>query len=183
MSTALLIIDLQNDYFPGGNLPLVDMEAAAEHAGELLAAFRAAQQPVIHLQHLSIRPGSTFFLPDTPGAEIHPAVAPLEHEPVLRKHFPNGFRETGLQAVLEAHGADALLVCGAMSHLCIDTTVRAAFDLGFRCSVAADACATRDLRFGDRPLPAADVHAAFMAALAAPFARVAPTAELLQTLT
>jgi len=182
MSTALLIIDLQNDYFPDGSLPLAGIEEAAARAAELLAAFRAAGRPVVHLQHLSIRPGSTFFLPDTHGAEIHAAVAPAGNEPVLRKHFPNGFRETGLQEILAAHGADRLLVCGAMSHLCIDTTVRAAFDLGLRVSVAHDACATRDLRFGERTVAAADVHASFMAALAAPFARVATTAELLQAL-
>jgi len=183
MTTALLIIDLQNDYFPGGSMELVGVEAAADRAALLLAAFRAAGRPVFHLQHLSVRPGSTFFLPDTPGAEIHASVAPRESEPVLRKHFPNGFRETGLLDILHAQGVESLLVCGAMSHLCIDTTVRAAFDLGLRCSVAADACATRDLQHDGQRVAAADVHAAFMAALAAPFARVKTAEELLQGLT
>ena len=66
-----------------------------------------------------------------------------------------------------------------MSHMCIDTTVRAAFDLGYRCQVAADACATRDLEFGGRRVAADDVHAAYMAALAAPFAEVLPSAQIL----
>ena len=87
-----------------------------------------------------------------------------------------------IQARLDALGVDALLICGAMSHMCVDSTTRAAFDLGYRCSVAADACATRDLEFAGRKIAAADVHAAFMAALALPFARVATTGELLEAL-
>ncbi len=182
MTTALLIVDLQNDYFAGGAMPLAGTEAAAAHAGRLLARFRDDGRPVVHLRHLSVRPGATFFLPGTQGAEIHPSLAPADGEAVIEKNYPSGFRDTDLKARLEALGVDALLICGAMSHLCIDTTTRAAFDLGYRCSVAADACATRDLEFGGRRVEAADVHAAFMAALALPFARVAATAELLESL-
>jgi len=182
MTTALLIVDLQNDYFTGGAMPLVGTEEAAVQAARLLERFREAGRPVVHVRHLSVRPGATFFLPDTPGAEIHPSLAPRDGEPVVEKNFPNSFRDTALQERLGELGVDALLICGAMSHMCIDTTARAAFDLGFRCSVAADACATRDLEFAGRKVQAADVQAAFMAALALPFARVAATSELLDSL-
>ncbi len=182
MSTALLIVDLQNDYFAGGAMPLVGTEEAAGRAARLLGRFRDDGRPVVHLRHLSVRPGSTFFLPGTPGAEIHATLKPRPGEPVVEKHFPSGFRDTDLQARLGDLGVETLLVCGAMSHMCVDTTVRAAFDLGFRCSVAADACATRDLEFAGRRVAAADVHAAFMAALAQPFARVATTEALLGAL-
>ena len=182
MTTALLIVDLQNDYFAGGAMPLAGTEAAAREAARLLARFRDDGRPVVHLQHLSVRPGATFFLPGTPGAEIHPSLTPREGEPVVEKNYPSGFRDTDLQARLDALGVEALLICGAMSHMCVDSTTRAAFDLGYRCSVAADACATRDLEFAGRKIAAADVHAAFMAALALPFARVATTGELLEAL-
>lgn len=182
MLTALLIVDLQNDYFAGGALPLVGTEEAARNAARLLARFREDGRPVVHLRHLSLRPGATFFLPGTQGAEIHSSLAPRDGETVVEKHYPSGFRDTDLQERLDALGAEALLVCGAMSHMCIDTTVRAAFDLGYRCSVAADACATRELEFSGRKISAADVHAAFMAALAQPFAGVATTGELLEAL-
>ena len=98
---------------------------------------------------------------------------------MITKHFPNAFRDTGLLDALRSGGVTDLLIAGAMSHMCIDATTRAAFDLGFGCTVASDACATRDLSFAGETIPAAQVHAAFMAALAVPYARVAPVDELL----
>jgi len=183
MTSGLLIVDIQNDYFSGGAMELVEMEAAAEHAVALLATMRDAGAPVIHVQHLAARPDATFFLPATPGAEIHPSVAPRAGEEVVRKHFPNAFRDTPLLDRVRAAGIDHLLICGAMSHMCIDATTRAAFDLGLRCTVASDACATRDLTFNDETVPASSVHAAFMAALAAPYARVIPTQQAVAALT
>lgn len=96
MSTALLIIDIQNDYFPGGAMELAGADAAAAQAAKLLAAFRERGWPIVHMQHVSARPGATFFLPGTPGVEIHAAVRPRPGETLLRKHFPNSFRETPL---------------------------------------------------------------------------------------
>lgn len=179
MTTALLLIDIQNDYFAGGAMALEGMDAAAANASKLLDAFRRRSAPVVHVRHLSVRPGATFFLPGTPGAEIHAAVSPRPGEPVVQKNFPNAFRATPLADVLREAGADTVVIAGAMSHMCIDATTRAAFDLEFRCTVAADACATRALEFEGRRIPAADVHAAFMAALAVPYARVAKTETIL----
>jgi len=182
MSYGLLIVDVQNDYFRGGAMELVGMEAAAERVAALLAAVRDAGVPVFHVQHLAARSDATFFLPATPGAEIHPSVAPRAGEEVVQKHFPNAFRDTPLRDRALAAGIDHLLICGAMSHMCIDATTRAAFDLGLRCTVASDACATRDLVFNGETVPASAVHAAFMAALAAPYARVIPTRQAVASL-
>lgn len=181
MKTGLLLIDLQNDYFPGGAMELVAAEAAVQNARRLLDLFREQQRPVIHVQHLSKRPGAGFFLPGTPGAEIHPLAAPLAGEALVQKHFPNSFRDTNLLALLKEQGIERLLICGAMSHMCIDATTRAAFDLGFTCTLAQDACATRELEFDGTKIPAAQVHAAYMAALAAVYAQVLPTTEILTT--
>ena len=175
MTAALLLIDIQNDYFADGKMALEGMAAAAANAQRLLAAFRDRERPVFHVRHLSVRPGATFFLPGTPGSEIHASVAPRAGEPVIEKNFPNGFRGTALLEALRDAGVGELLIAGAMSHLCIDATTRAAFDHGFRCAVAADACATRALEFAGRVVSARDVHAAFMAALAAPYAKVSTT--------
>ena len=179
MTQGLLIVDLQNDYFDGGALPLSGINEAADKAHELLTMFRDKGQPVFHIQHLSVRPGATFFVPDTDGAKIHPSVQPLEGESVTQKNFPNSFRDTDLLNTLKHSGVDELVICGAMSHMCIDATTRAAFDYGFSCTVIADACATRDLEFNGEKIPAAQVHAAFMAALAVPYADVVLTADLL----
>jgi len=183
MTTALLIVDLQNDYLPGGAMPLVGSDAAVAQAARLLARFRDDGRPIVHVRHLSVQPGATFFLPETPGAEIHPALHPAPGEPVVEKNFPNSFRDTTLQQQLKELDVDTLLICGAMSHMCIDTTTRAAFDLGYRCSVAADACATLDLEYAGHQVAAVDVHAAYMAALARPFANVDTTGALLDALT
>jgi len=182
MTTALVLVDIQNDYFPGGNMALDSMDAAAANAAKLLAGFRERGLPVFHVRHLSVRPGATFFAPGTPGAEVHASVRPAAGEPVVEKNFPNSFRGTSLLEQLRGANADGVVIAGAMSHMCIDATTRAAFDHGFKCTVAANACATRALAFEGRTIPARDVHAAFMAALTVPYARIAPTEEVLRAL-
>ena len=178
MKQALLLIDIQNDYFPGGAMELAGSpEAAAQTAG-LLAAFRRRSLPVIHVQHLADRPGATFFLPGTAGAGLHRSVPPLPGEPVFQKHFPNAFRDTPLLRHLREAGITRLVIAGMMTHMCIDTSTRAAADLGFECVLAGDACATRALAFGGTTVPAEQVQAAFLAALDGTFARVATAAGL-----
>jgi nicotinamidase-related amidase len=177
--TALILVDIQNDYFPGGKMPLEGIDVASINASRLLSRFRAKRRPVFHIRHLATQPGATFFLPDTPGSEIHPSVAPMADETLIVKHFPNSFRETSLLDQLKTAGIASVAVGGAMSHMCIDATVRAACDLGFQCLVAHDACATRALTFGLENAPAANVHAAFMAALSAAYAQVLSTEELI----
>ena len=183
MNRGLIIVDVQNDYFAGGAMELAGMDEAAVNCRRLLDAFRQAGAPLFHIQHLAAHPGATFFVPGSAGCEINPLVQPGDDETVIRKHFPSAFRETDLHRQLQAAALDELVICGAMSHMCIDTTTRAAFDLGYRCQLAADACATRDLEFDGRRVAAADVHAAFMAALASPFAQVMSTGELLAEMT
>lgn len=178
MNTALLIIDIQNDYFPGGAMELAGSVEAGARAGKLIAAFRQKALPVIHVQHISTYPGATFFLPDTKGVEIHPCAAPREGETIIQKHFPNSFRDTSLLEHLRAQKITHLIVAGMMTHMCIDTTVRAAADLGFACSLAHDACATKSLSFGGVTVAAASVQTAFLAALSGLFAKVQPVDEL-----
>ena len=178
MTRGLLIIDIQRDYFPGGAYPLVEPEAAAAAARRVLAAFRSAGEPVLHLQHVWDAEDATFMRPGTDGVEIHPDVAPLEGEMVITKAHPNSFRDTVLEKELRAVGADALVVCGMMTSMCVDATVRAAVDLGFDTTVVHNACATCDLEFGGESVPAASVHTAFLAALADGYAAVVSTDEL-----
>ena len=179
MMTALVLVDLQNDYFPDGAMPLVGIEAATRQAARALAHARLKGWSVVHIQHHSERPGATFFIPGTPGVEHHPAVAPANEEAVVVKHFPNAFRESALAAVLGVDDVSHLVICGAMSHMCIDATTRAAYDAGFHCTVLSDACATRDRAYNVEIVPSAQVHAAFMAALATPYAKVTSTDALL----
>jgi len=178
MNIALLLIDIQNDYFPGGAMELVGSVEAGQRAAMLLAAFRRKGLPVIHVQHISTRPGATFFLPDTQGAEIHECVAPQEGETIVRKHFPNSFRETPLLEHLRSRNITGLVIAGMMTHMCVDTTTRAAADLGFACQLAHDACATRALSFDGATVSAADVQTAFVASLNGFFAKVQSAGDL-----
>jgi nicotinamidase-related amidase len=182
MKSALILIDIQNDYFPGGAMELVGMTQAAAQARELLAACRQARLPPFHVQHIALGPGATFFRPDTPGVEINESVRPLPGEALIQKHYPNAFRETDLKEALQRAGVEELVIGGAMSHMCVDATTRAAFDYGFSCTVIHDACATRDLVFQGLTIPAAQVHGAFMAALGMRYARVLSVEDFLRGL-
>ncbi len=182
MSTALLLVDIQQDYFPQGRMELVAPSEASLEAKRLLAYFRKETLPVVHLQHVSTRKDATFFLPDTDGVNFHENVRPLVTETIIQKHFPNSFRDTELNECLQSRGVDGLVVCGMMSHMCIDATVRAAFDEGYSCLVAHNACATKNLSFDGVDIPASHVHGAYMAALAAVYAKVLAAADIIEIL-
>jgi len=176
--TALVVIDIQNDYFPGGAMELEGAEAAGAKAGIALRNFREKKLPVIHVRHLSVRPGATFFLPGTRGAEIHASVQPAAGETVLEKNFPNSFRNTRLKDLLDSQNIKNLVVAGMMTHMCVDASVRQAADLGYKVTLLGDACATRAQSYGGETVPARQVHAAFLAALNGFYAKVVNTHEL-----
>ncbi len=165
MKTALLVIDIQKDYFPGGKMELVNPLEAAQKAYMLLQCFREHKQKTVHIQHISLSPNATFFISGERGTDIHDSAAHFEGEPLVQKHYPNSFRETNLLDLLKGWGIERVIITGMMSHMCVDATARAAADFGFQVIIAEDACATRDLKFGDTTIPAEHVHKAFMAAL------------------
>jgi len=167
-TTALLIIDIQDFYFPGGKVPLVEPEAAAANAGKILAAFRAEGKPVVHVRH-----------DFEPGGSIHASVAPIEGEKVFTKSEVSCFNGTQVLAYLEEIGVKNLVIVGMQTHMCLEAATRAAHDLGFECVVIGDACATRDLKYGNRTVPAADVHASTLATLDRTYAKVVDTATFL----
>ena len=178
MPRALLLVDIQRDYFPGGAYPLVGSDAAADAAAGALARFRASAEPVIHVQHVWDAPDAQFFRPDSPGVAHDPRVAPAGDEPVIVKAKPNAFLDTELERRLRASGTDELVVAGMMTSMCVDATVRAAVDLGFSVTVLGDACAAPDLEHGGVEVPGTHVHAAFLAALADGYATVIESAAL-----
>jgi nicotinamidase-related amidase len=178
MKRALVIVDIQKDYFPGGKMELAGSMEASEKAKALLASFRDKGLPVVHIQHISSRRGATFFLPGTEGVKIHENVQPRDGEAVFEKHYPNSFRETPLLEYLRANNIAQLVISGMMTHMCIDATIRAAFDFGFECSLAYDACATRALAFGSITVPAEHVHASFVSALHGVYATAVATGDI-----
>ncbi|WP_136067507.1 cysteine hydrolase family protein [Modicisalibacter radicis] len=172
---AIIAVDIQNEYFPDGKLPLEDIETAVTNAAKVIEHARSATDLVIHVRHEAADSSRPFFTPGTQGVAIHPMVAPLDSETVLVKHFPNSFLETGLKELLDQQGIEDVVVIGAMSHMCIDATSRAASDFGYKTTIVHDACATRDLEFDGMTVPATQVHAAMMAALAFAYGTVITT--------
>ncbi len=165
LKTALLIIDIQNDHFTGGKHPLVNPLEAAQKAYMILQCFREQGGYHVHIQHISKKPDATFFISGDRGTDIHDSVAHFEGEPIVYKHEPNSFLNTDLFELLRGWEVERVVITGMMTHLCVDATARAAADLGFQVIVAEDACATRDLKYGDTTIPAEYVHKAFLAAL------------------
>ncbi len=171
MKEALLIIDVQNDYFPGGTNELHNPYEAEARISELIADSRECGRPVIYIQHIN-PPDDYFFLEGTHGAEISDRIRPGDGDKVIVKHFPNSFLETELDDHLRSLGVDTLIVCGMMTHMCVDTTVRAAMDHGYQVKLVADACATMDLEINGETIPAETVQKAFIASLEGVFATV-----------
>lgn len=177
--TALVLIDIQNDYFDGGKWPVANMQLIAANAAAILTFARKEGLSVFHIRHESPSETAPFFRPGTRGAQIHESVKPQDNEPVITKHRPNSFFETSLKQQLKAANITDLLICGAMSQMCVDATTRAGVDLGYAVTVIEDACGAKEQVFNEREIPAHDVHAAFMAPLAMSYARVIDTQSFL----
>lgn len=165
LPSALLIIDVQDFYFPGGKLPLFNSEAASEKASELLKLFRSQKIPVIHVQHKG-------------GGNIHKNVTPLPGEKVITKEEANSFAGTDLLDYLKFLEVKRLVICGMQTHMCVEAAVRAAYDYGFTVIIVQDACATRDLKWNERTISAGDIHASTLASLNRYYGSVADVADL-----
>lgn len=180
MNTALLLLEIQNDYFPHGRVPLEKSIEASAKAQMVLHAYRENKWPVIHVQHISTHPNASYFLPCTKGADFHANVTPSKNESIIKKHYPNSFKDTTLLNYLSKHKIDHLVVCGMLTHLAVDATVRAAYDFGFSCTVLHDACSARQLEFNHNVISALNVHQSFLAALQLVYATVLGTEDYLQ---
>ncbi|SCC73194.1 cysteine hydrolase family protein [Acinetobacter albensis] len=174
--SALLVIDLQNEYLPTGKLPLVNIEQTAANAVKVIAKARQEGTQVIYVQHIG-NAESPIFQPSSNGIEFQDTVKPQANETVVIKNHINAFLNTNLKEILDSNEVTELVVLGAMSHMCIDAAVRAASDFGYKVKVIHDACATLDLEFSGVNVPAAHVHATIMAAFEFAYAQVISTKD------
>jgi nicotinamidase-related amidase len=176
--SVLVLIDIQQDYFDAAKLPIPEAERVAGNAAVLLDFADAAGLPVLHVQHVSPA-GSGLFARDSAGVAFHPRVAPRAGHEVITKTLPSAFAGTELDAWLRERGIETLIVCGMMTHMCVDSTAREAAHRGYKAVVVADACATRDLPGPDgTTIPAATIHVSTLAALGDRFAEVLDVAQL-----
>lgn len=178
---ALLLIDIQNDYFKNGKMALDNAPIAGSNAALLLEHYRRNQWPVVHVQHIMEQSSAPFFIKESQGAKIHNLVNPMQKEPVVIKHYPSSFKETTLKEILDTQNITHLTIAGMMSNMCIDSTTRIACDLGYDCTVVHDACAAASLKFNGITVPSQHVHTAFMAALNTTFATMITTQEIISS--
>lgn len=176
MNTALLIIDVQNDYFSNGKCELFQSELALKVIKELLSRFRKRGLPIYFIQHIADREVD-FFVPETFGVDIHEQIRPLSSEKVIVKRVPNSFSGTNLQAELRKSSITKLVVCGMMTHMCVDTTVRAAKDLDYSVTLISDACTTKELEWQGTKYSADIVQNVYLASLSQKFAKVLTSKE------
>ena len=166
--TALLIIDIQDFYFPGGKAELVSPKFASQNAKILLNDFRKKQQLVIHVRH-------NF----EPGGKIHKDVTPLENEKVISKDEVNCFKGTDLLSYLKKNKIETLVIVGMQTHMCVEAAVRAGHDYDFNIILIHDACATKDLKFLDKTVKTKDVHNATLSTLKS-YAKIVDTKTFLK---
>jgi nicotinamidase-related amidase len=167
--TSLLIVDVQQFYFSDGFMPLENPEAASLNCKKLLQKFRGEDKMVVHVGHNTKK-----------DVDFHPDVAPLDGERVFYKDEVSAFNGTDLLPYLQENGVERLVVCGMMTHMCVEAAVRAAHDLGFECVLVSDACATRDLKYGDETVSAGDVHNATLGTIDRTYATVVDTKTFLE---
>ena len=169
--TALIIIDIQYFYFPGGSVPLFEPEKASKKASQVLNEFRKKDMLVIHVKHNA-----------KSGADIYPDVVPLVGEKVISKNEANSFNGTDLLSFLKRNKIKNLVIAGMQTHMCVEAATRAGYDLGFKCMVVEDACTTRDLKYGDKIVPAEEVHVSTLSSLSGYYAKITTTDEILKML-
>ncbi len=147
MTKALLVIDLQNDYFPGGKFPLWNTDVVLKNIERAIETANAQGVPVIHIQHIAnskmgIAP---FFNEGTPGADIHPCIlAAAPKAPIVVKEFADSFEKTTLEATLTKLGVTELLICGMMTQNCVTHTAISKVAEKYSVSVLVDCCTTVD---------------------------------------
>lgn len=165
---ALLIIDIQEFYFPEGFNPLVKTEKASQQAGRLLTHFRDNNNLVVHIKHASSK-----------DSLIHYNVQPTDNEIVITKHHVSSYRDTKLLDYLKQHNINQVVICGMMTHMCVEAAARTSDDFGFNVILIGDACATRDIIYKNDTVKAADVHASTLGTIDRYYGRVMTTDEYL----
>ena len=165
---ALLLIDIQEFYFAEGKNRLVNPEMAADKAALVLQKCRAAGYEIVHIKHKSKL-----------LHQINKRVQPLQTEKIFEKSEVSCFNGTGLNSYLKLRNVKEVIICGMMTHMCVEAASRAGYDLGYKITLISDACTTRDLKFGKEIIKAGDVHNSTLATLTA-YAKIADTETFLK---
>ncbi|QSE76936.1 cysteine hydrolase [Lactococcus taiwanensis] len=165
MKKALMIIDVQKDYFTAGKMELYQPEKALQRINKLEESFLALEWPIIYIQHINVKKDASFFIPNTKGAKLHEKLKLRSHSIIIEKNFPNSFKNTQLLDILQYFKVEQVVITGMMTHMCVDSTTRAAAELGFKPILLTDATATRSLNYLGEEVTAKQVQISYLAAL------------------
>ncbi|KAG1470966.1 hypothetical protein G6F56_002388 [Rhizopus delemar] len=180
---ALIIVDVQNDYFPGGKFPTDSPIETAEACAQLIKKFRQEEKEVVFIQHIvnkeyeKVHP---FFAPGTHGVEIHDSVKPLPTEKIITKYDMSSFVNTNLKEYLVSKGIKKLVVVGMMIHNCVNATVYSGVDEGFDCIVVEEAVNTFDQPLNGKMIKAEQIKESFLAGIQFAYSKVYKLQEVLE---
>ncbi len=167
-ASALIIIDIQEFYFPGGDAELVNPEEASLNAEKVLEYFRKNNLTIIHVRHNY-----------EPGGNIHKNVKPTDSEKIISKNDVNCYKDTDLLEYLKKNSVKSIVICGMQTHMCVEAAVRASHDYNFKTTLIHDACTTKDLKFDDISIKAKDVHYSTLSTLGS-YAKIIDTKSFLK---
>lgn len=181
MSEALLVIDVQNEYF-SGKLPITFPHGSIVNILQAMDASHAARIPVVVIQHANRSAGAAAFVPGAPGFELHPEVTKRPHDVLIEKTLPGSFTGTGLDAWLKEHKIDTVTIAGYMTQMCCDTTARQAFHRGYTVKFLSDATGTLSITNSAGTISDADLHRAILVTQQMRFSQVMTTRDWVASL-
>jgi nicotinamidase-related amidase len=179
VARALLVIDIQNEYFTG-KLPIVYPSGSFENILRAIDISHDSHIPVVVIQHTALAIDSKTFRKGSPEWELHPEIASRHRELLIEKNLPGSFTGTTLEKWLRDNSIDTLTICGYMTQMCCDTTARQAMHLGFSVEFLSDATGTIQLSNYAGNISAEDLHRAILVVQAARFSKVMTTGEWLE---
>ena len=168
---ALLVIDVQNDYF-SGPMQITYPPASFENILRAMDAAQEAGMPVVVIQTAIPRPDAKVFRRGTPGWELHPEVARRPYDVVMDKELPGSFTGTNLEEWLREHGIETVVICGYMTQMCCDTTSRQAVHLGYKVEFLSDATGTLAFQNSAGSVTAEELHRAILVVQQSRFSQV-----------
>lgn len=181
MKRALLVVDVQNEYFTG-KMPVTYPEGSFENILKAVDAANRNKIAVILIRHEAPQKDASAFVKDSWGWDIHEELLKKEHLCILDKNLPGSFTNTGLEDLLKEMDIDTIVICGYMTQMCCDTTARQAVHLGFAVEFLSDATGTMDVSNYAGNITAENLHKAILVTQAMRFSRVISTDDWLKEL-
>lgn len=181
MRRALLVIDVQNEYFTGV-LPVTYPEGSLGNILKAMDTALGSGVPVVVIRHTSTQPGAKAFVRNTPGWELHEEVRRRVHDLLVEKKFPGSLTGTGLEEWLRKEEVDTVAVCGYMTQMCCDTTARQAFHAGFSVEFLSDATGTLSIKNDAGSVKDEELHRAILVTQAMRFSKVLTAADWIRNI-